>query len=291
MVAETPARYGTRTLAECEDAILHHMDCASSAYREIKERKLYKESHSRWEDYCQEKWGMSVDKVDKIISLECVTENLAEIPLTRGKISQSAASAVADLPKEQQRAVVKKVIDRGEKPTAKAVAKARQEVAPKPKLPEPERGTDAAPSGQEEAKVTDGRPSALHLAHVASQINANCREADSWTDAECREEIAKLLDKWLKKLRPASNGKFVAPTAEEVQAYLDEKGWSNVIDAELFVANYQRNGWKVGKAATPMKDWRATVVTWVKDRRDKPLSKSEQVAANNRRTFKEVTGQ
>lgn len=50
------------------------------------------------------------------------------------------------------------------------------------------------------------------------------------------------------------------PTLEEVQAYATEKGYS--VDAELFIAFYESNGWKVGK--NPMKSWRAALVTWQK---------------------------
>lgn len=53
---------------------------------------------------------------------------------------------------------------------------------------------------------------------------------------------------------------FVPPTVEEVRAYCEERG--NGVDAEAFVAFYQSKGWKVG--TSPMKDWRASVVTWEK---------------------------
>lgn len=53
--------------------------------------------------------------------------------------------------------------------------------------------------------------------------------------------------------------KFEPPTVEEVQAYVEEKGWS--VKAEEFIAYYQARGWKFnGNVA--MKDWRATVLRW-----------------------------
>ena len=54
---------------------------------------------------------------------------------------------------------------------------------------------------------------------------------------------------------------FVAPAEEEVKAYCKEKGYTHV-DAEAFIAFYQSKGWKIG--TSPMKDWRAAVVTWEK---------------------------
>lgn len=56
-------------------------------------------------------------------------------------------------------------------------------------------------------------------------------------------------------------GGFVAPAEEDVKAYCKEKGYTHV-DAEAFIAFYQSKGWKVG--TSPMKDWRAAVVTWEK---------------------------
>ena len=54
--------------------------------------------------------------------------------------------------------------------------------------------------------------------------------------------------------------RFTPPTVEEVQAYCSEKGYN--IDAERFVDYYTSNGWKVGR--NPMKDWKASIRTWVK---------------------------
>lgn len=59
--------------------------------------------------------------------------------------------------------------------------------------------------------------------------------------------------------------RFVAPTVDDVKAYCQQKGYTN-IDAEAFVAFYQSKGWKVG--SQPMKDWHAAVVTWVKRHRE-----------------------
>lgn len=52
--------------------------------------------------------------------------------------------------------------------------------------------------------------------------------------------------------------KFKPPSREEVQSYIDEKGYS--VDADRFIDYYTANGWKVGK--NPMKDWKATIRNW-----------------------------
>ena len=53
---------------------------------------------------------------------------------------------------------------------------------------------------------------------------------------------------------------FTPPSVEKVADYINLKGYD--IDAEAFVAFYESKGWKVGN--TPMKDWKAAVVTWSK---------------------------
>lgn len=54
------------------------------------------------------------------------------------------------------------------------------------------------------------------------------------------------------------NNNMCKPTVEEVQKYIDEKGYH--FSAEEFVAYYESNGWRVGR--NPMKSWKAATVTW-----------------------------
>lgn len=65
---------------------------------------------------------------------------------------------------------------------------------------------------------------------------------------------------------------FIPPSAEEVEAYVKEKGYH--IDPESFVAFYTSKGWKVG--SSPMKDWKAAVVTWEKKYKENHPSQPEE---------------
>ena len=58
--------------------------------------------------------------------------------------------------------------------------------------------------------------------------------------------------------------RFTPPTLSEVQEYIQEKGYH--IDAESFIDFYESKGWMIGKSK--MKDWKASVRTWEKRRRD-----------------------
>lgn len=69
------------------------------------------------------------------------------------------------------------------------------------------------------------------------------------------------------KSKPRDEGKssrFSPPSVEEVRAYCAEKGYA--INPEHFVDFYESKGWMVGR--NKMKDWKASVRTWVKRREE-----------------------
>jgi hypothetical protein len=62
---------------------------------------------------------------------------------------------------------------------------------------------------------------------------------------------------------PAARPKrFTKPTLAEVEDYCKSRG--NGVDAEQFMNRYESNGWLIGKS--PMKDWRAAVRTWERNK-------------------------
>ena len=71
-----------------------------------------------------------------------------------------------------------------------------------------------------------------------------------------------------------SNRRFTPPTIDEVEEYINEKGYH--VDASRFIDYYTSNGWKVGK--NPMKDWRAAVRTW--SRNDFQSNNTKQSSGN-----------
>ena len=80
--------------------------------------------------------------------------------------------------------------------------------------------------------------------------------------------------------------KFTIPTAEEVQAYCDER--KNGISGQQFCDFYSAKGWKIGKE--PMKDWKAAVRTWEMRRKDQspPITQPQpQISTPKRIRFDE----
>ena len=57
--------------------------------------------------------------------------------------------------------------------------------------------------------------------------------------------------------------RFKKPTAEEIQAYCDER--ENGLNGQQIFDFYQAKGWVIGKS--PMKDWKAAVRTWERNRK------------------------
>lgn len=74
-------------------------------------------------------------------------------------------------------------------------------------------------------------------------------------------EIPTINESKVKEIKVNINkGSFKPPTLEELKDYIKQNNYN--IDAEHWLDHYQSNGWKVGK--NNMKDWKATVRTWVK---------------------------
>lgn len=74
---------------------------------------------------------------------------------------------------------------------------------------------------------------------------------------------------------------FIKPTLEEVRAYCRERG--NGINPEKWMAHYEANGWKVGRAATPMVDWKACIRTWEGNHFGTPTRTEDTISINNTR--------
>ena len=70
---------------------------------------------------------------------------------------------------------------------------------------------------------------------------------------------------------------FKKPTIEEIDSYLKEKKITG-FTAEKFHAYYESKGWLIGK--TPMKNWKAAIVTWKANNGNNGFSSGGKPAAN-----------
>lgn len=83
---------------------------------------------------------------------------------------------------------------------------------------------------------------------VKSYVQSSTESTHTDTDTEAK--------------RTTKRATFVAPSVEEVQTYMAEKGTIDFSEAETFVDFYSSKGWMVGK--NKMKDWKAAVRNWLK---------------------------
>lgn len=72
----------------------------------------------------------------------------------------------------------------------------------------------------------------------------------------------------------AHRSKFQKPTKQEITDYAIQENYrTDIIDR--FIDHYEANGWKVGKAGLPMKDWKATFRNW--NRNSFEQTKTDQI--------------
>ena len=90
---------------------------------------------------------------------------------------------------------------------------------------------------------------------------------------EKEEEIEDVKEKDKKEKRVVrEKGNFQKPTEQEILDYAKEKGLK-VDCIDDFMDYYDSNGWKVGKAGLPMKDWKASYRKWCRNDYSKPKNK------------------
>lgn len=113
------------------------------ALAEIRDSRLYRESHKSFEAYCLDRWQFKRQRAYELIEASGVAERVSEISDTLPK--ESHAAELAALPEAEQAETWQEVLaETDDKPTA---AKVREVVERKqPKVAEVERDREAAKS-------------------------------------------------------------------------------------------------------------------------------------------------
>ena len=112
-----------------------------------------------------------------------------------------------------------------------------------------------------------------------TQANATERKRTEAKSSEI-DKIKDIRNKTIRKTDSNESAKrFQPPTVEEVRSYCTERG--NNVDPQTFVDFYEAKGWMVG--SNHMKDWRACVRTWEKNRVDRGRGK-QNPALNYKQT-------
>jgi hypothetical protein len=125
-------------LEKYEATIQSHFESfrlAGEALQNIRDSRLYRETHATFEDYCREKWEMSKTQANRLIAAAKVVENISSVAPKEvtEHLTESVIRALATLdPKDQKKAFKQAVKDAPASTgvTAKIVTKAAHEVAP-----------------------------------------------------------------------------------------------------------------------------------------------------------------
>ena len=116
-----------------------------------------------------------------------------------------------------------------------------------------------------------------NLANVADNVDVDVNVENNIVLYEERKDTDVSVIK--------KENRFVKPTVEEIQAYIQDKGY--IFDAEAFFAFYESNGWKVGR--NPMKNWKMACTTWSKNRNNNNNNYGRETITDKiRRTVEEA---
>ena len=118
---------------------------------------------------------------------------------------------------------------------------------------------------QNEQQVTNNRPTS------DQQVTTNKNDKNVKNDKNNNKEVYR----------------FTPPTLDLVQSYITKNNYT--VDAERFINFYESKGWYVGK--NKMKDWKAAVRTWAKDKpiQNKRIGRVEQVTNYDIKPSREIT--
>ena len=96
----------------------------------------------------------------------------------------------------------------------------------------------------------------------ANESTENQQEANESYKEKEKDKDKEKKETPLAGCKEKTASRFTPPTVEEVAQYCRER--KNNVDAQRFVDFYESKGWRVGNQ--PMKDWRACVRTWERER-------------------------
>jgi hypothetical protein len=138
---------------ELETAVRQGLGVAGAALREIRDNRLYRDTHFTFEEYCQAEFGLSRRHADRQIAVTKVLDDLRPLGLT-GPANEAQARALAPVPPEQRQDVWREAVDSapaGKVTAAHVEETARRVLSPPPPTPEQVRKTEEWEARKQEA--------------------------------------------------------------------------------------------------------------------------------------------
>lgn len=196
-------------LQACETDIDKGGGLILTSLRVIRDERLYRDTHDTFEGYCVERWGMHRMHAHRIIAHGNVLHHLANDPDLYPigiQIAERATREISELPPEEQVKVVKAVVvDKKEKPTAKAVKAAKEELKATGKI---SGGTTFDVKEIESASVDVKKPTIPPLLDILG------REVPEFFREHCGNAA-----------RGSSIGKTLDQACREIDALKGQPGW------------------------------------------------------------------
>jgi hypothetical protein len=117
-------------LAELEPIIqrgLKHFTEVGAALQEIRENRLYRQTHLTFEDYVEKRWGLKVRRAYQLCEAAGVVRQIGDVQnFAQSPLNESQARALAKVKPEERVAVLMAVSAKG-KVTAQAISRAAQD--------------------------------------------------------------------------------------------------------------------------------------------------------------------
>ena len=186
-VIEPLTRTELSRMGQLEEAIRHSMQSFADvglAFMEIRDNRLYRDSHGTFEAYCVAKWGIKRNQANKTIAAAMVVANLGTIVPTIPTGEGQCRPLVSLAPEQQQVAWVAAVEKAGDAPvTAKIVSAAVAELFPKPESKptdsEEDDSESAEPMTWQEALQAASRKKNITSAEFAHMLGVSSNTGDT----------------------------------------------------------------------------------------------------------------
>lgn len=183
------------TLARYERVIsdgLQTFVAVGTALTRIRDNALYRATHDTFEAYCRERWSLSRKRAYDLMGASQVVRELSPIGDTPIPANEAQAREILNLPAETAAEVMRAAAESGPV-TARTIAAARQEIAPKPAKPKPEPAVDL-----DTGEIVDLAERAGRAAADAADLPREPTMADAIREAKSRPSVAayKVVERW-----------------------------------------------------------------------------------------------
>jgi hypothetical protein len=195
-------------LQELESIVEHGLQTfyeVGKALEEIREQKLYRETHKTFEAYCQEKWGMARQTANRFIGAARVMEILEPIG-SKIPTKESQIRPLAQLPPELQIKIWQEAVESSPNgiPTGAAVKRLVEE-----RFPSDGSGRSPKDSASELEKLrSDNQRLREQLRAENRQLKAQLRQRDKDWEVRLAAERVKIREEVRAQMKAEYEGKI-----------------------------------------------------------------------------------